>query len=85
MERGKTRAENIKRIAKELHISMRDITDHIEQLLNLLSFSSQFIEDTKVIGKDMAEEAREFFREYKDDLGRLYDEVVEKVRQIVKS
>ncbi|KAF8795877.1 hypothetical protein HNY73_000328 [Argiope bruennichi] len=52
---------------------------------NLKRIAKEFIEDTKVIGKDMAEEAREFFREYKQDLGKLYDEVVEKVRQIVKS
>ncbi|XP_055947899.1 uncharacterized protein LOC129981190 isoform X2 [Argiope bruennichi] len=61
LEKGKTRAENIKKIAKE------------------------FIEDTKVIGKDMAEEALGFFREYKKDLGKLYDNVVEKIGKILKS
>ncbi|GIY69940.1 uncharacterized protein CDAR_60561, partial [Caerostris darwini] len=61
LEKGKSKAENIRRIAKE------------------------FIEDTRAIGKDMAQEALDFFREYKKDLGKLYDNVVDKARDILKS
>lgn len=50
-----------------------------------LYFLLQFISDAKVISKDVAEQAKEFFREYKDDLGTLYDDLREKVKEILSS
>ncbi|GBN57537.1 hypothetical protein AVEN_245124-1, partial [Araneus ventricosus] len=44
-----------------------------------------FLEDTKSISKEVAEEALNFFREYKEDLGKVYDEIKEKVKEIVKN
>ncbi|CAL1291319.1 unnamed protein product [Larinioides sclopetarius] len=52
---------------------------------NIKKIAKEFIEDTRVIGKDMAEEALGFFREYKQDLGNLYENVVDKIGQILKS
>lgn len=50
-----------------------------------LYFLLQFINDAKIMSKDVAEQAKEFFREYKDDLGTLYDDLREKVKEILSS
>ncbi|GBN86528.1 hypothetical protein AVEN_255384-1 [Araneus ventricosus] len=54
-----------------------------EQLI--ISCPTSILEIKRVIGKDMAEEALGFFREYKKDLGKLYDNVVDKIGKILKS
>ncbi|XP_067143358.1 uncharacterized protein [Centruroides vittatus] len=43
-----------------------------------------FLERAEHSGKDVAREALKFFRPYKEDLGKLYEEVEEKVKEIVK-
>ncbi|GFR06052.1 uncharacterized protein TNCT_487171 [Trichonephila clavata] len=56
-----------------------------DRLENIKRIAKEFIDDSKVIGKDMAEEALEFFRQYKKELGKLYDNIVDKTREIIKS
>ncbi|GFS71263.1 uncharacterized protein NPIL_526871 [Nephila pilipes] len=56
-----------------------------DRLENVKRIAKEFIDDTKVIGKDMAEEALEFFKQYKKDLGKLYDNIVDKTKEILKS
>ncbi|GFS48735.1 uncharacterized protein TNIN_113901, partial [Trichonephila inaurata madagascariensis] len=56
-----------------------------DRIENIKRIAKEFIDDTKVIGKDMAEEALEFFRQYKKELGKLYDNIVDKTKEIIKS
>jgi len=60
LEKGKTKMENIRNIARE------------------------FIDHTKGVSKEVAEEALEFLRPYKEDLGSLWDQVRETVKDIVQ-
>ncbi|GFU07661.1 uncharacterized protein NPIL_212201, partial [Nephila pilipes] len=55
-----------------------------DKLENVKRIAKEFLEDSKKIGKDVAGEALEFFREYKDDLGKVYDEIKEKAKKILK-
>ncbi|GBM61379.1 hypothetical protein AVEN_130870-1, partial [Araneus ventricosus] len=43
-----------------------------------------FLEDTRKISRDVAEEALQFFREYKKDLGNIFDDVEVKVKDILR-
>ncbi|GBM91270.1 hypothetical protein AVEN_24565-1, partial [Araneus ventricosus] len=43
-----------------------------------------FLEDTRKISRDVAEEALQFFREYRDDLGIIFDDVEVKVKEILR-
>jgi len=60
LEKGKTKLENIRNIAKE------------------------FVDHTKGVSKEVAVEALEFLRPYKEDLGSLWDQVKETVKDIVQ-
>ena len=42
------------------------------------------MDDSQKMSKEVAEEALGFFREYKDDLGTVFDKIKEKVKEIVK-
>ncbi|GFS71261.1 uncharacterized protein NPIL_526861 [Nephila pilipes] len=51
---------------------------------NVKRIAKEFLHDTKQISKDVAEEALDFFREYKDDLGLIFEDIKEKARQILR-
>ncbi|XP_055947904.1 uncharacterized protein LOC129981193 isoform X2 [Argiope bruennichi] len=46
--------------------------------------NEEFLEDTRKISRDVAEEALDFFREYKKDLGIIFDDIEVKVKDILK-
>ncbi|KAG8194759.1 hypothetical protein JTE90_026401 [Oedothorax gibbosus] len=50
---------------------------------NVRDIARKFVEDSRQISKDLAEEAQEFFHQYKEDLGHIYKDVVDKVRDIL--
>ncbi|KAF8795882.1 hypothetical protein HNY73_000331 [Argiope bruennichi] len=54
------------------------------RLENIKNIAKEFLEDTKKISKDVAEEALDFFREYKKDLGIIFDDIEVKVKEILK-
>ncbi|XP_023220062.1 uncharacterized protein LOC111621999 [Centruroides sculpturatus] len=60
-----------KEVLKDKATFIRDLARH-------------FLERAEHSGKDVAEEALKFFRPYKEDLGKLYEEVEEKVKEIVR-
>ncbi|GFS32834.1 uncharacterized protein TNIN_26451 [Trichonephila inaurata madagascariensis] len=92
--------EKIRDYFKDLNIELRErfsrfgqwVKDKYEKglekskdkLENVKRIAKEFLHDTKNISKDVAEEALGFFREYKDDLGLIFEDVKEKARQILK-
>ena len=46
--------------------------------------SLQFAKHAKGISKEVAAEAGEFFRNYKDELGIVWDEIKEKITEVMK-
>lgn len=56
----------------------------IQRYMTLHFILFKFLEDGRSISKEIAEEALEFFKEHKPDLGLIYDELVAKVRNITK-
>ncbi|GIY45507.1 uncharacterized protein CEXT_667481 [Caerostris extrusa] len=51
---------------------------------NLKKIAKEFLDQTKHIGKEIAEEALEFFKLYKKDLGIIFDDVSERIKEIMK-
>ncbi|GIY69968.1 uncharacterized protein CDAR_60731 [Caerostris darwini] len=51
---------------------------------NLRKIAKEFLDQTKHIGKEIAEEALEFFKLYKKDLGIIFDDVSERIKEIMK-
>ncbi|XP_055947903.1 uncharacterized protein LOC129981193 isoform X1 [Argiope bruennichi] len=54
------------------------------KLENVKKIAKEFLEDTRKISRDVAEEALDFFREYKKDLGIIFDDIEVKVKDILK-
>ncbi|GBN84307.1 hypothetical protein AVEN_261484-1 [Araneus ventricosus] len=54
------------------------------RLENIKNIAKEFLEDTRKISRDVAEEALQFFREYKKDLGNIFDDVEVKVKDILR-
>ncbi|CAD5221293.1 unnamed protein product [Bursaphelenchus okinawaensis] len=73
-------------IAKELE-DVKDKFSRIDNYLkekrdNAINIAKEFIDHTKGVLKDVAVEALEFLRPYKEDLGSLWDQVKETVKDI---
>nr|XP_042911594.1 laminin subunit alpha-2 [Parasteatoda tepidariorum] len=70
--------EWVKKFAKETLDKGKGKMDNIKQIAN------EFLKHTKDVSKEVAVEALEFLRPYKEDLGSLYDQVKETVKDILK-
>ncbi|XP_035232139.1 uncharacterized protein PF11_0207-like [Stegodyphus dumicola] len=91
--------EKLKNYFKDLNIELKEnfsrfgewVRDQYGKVLEkgkdrvetVKKIAREFLEDTRLISKDIAREARDFLKEYKDDLGRVYDDIREKVREIL--
>ncbi|KAG8194756.1 hypothetical protein JTE90_026399 [Oedothorax gibbosus] len=53
-----------------------------DKLENIKAIAKEFARNAKGISKEVAAEAGEFFKTYKDDLGIVWDEIKEKIKEI---
>lgn len=93
--------EKIKDYFKDLHIDLKEkyskfgewvknvITKGLDKskskIENIREIAREFIDHAKGVSKEVAVEAENFLRPYKDDLGKLYDQVKETVKEIIKN
>ncbi|XP_055948196.1 uncharacterized protein LOC129981389 [Argiope bruennichi] len=93
--------EKIKEYFKDLHIDLKEkyskfgewvknvITKGLDKskskIENIKEIAREFIDHAKGVSKEVAIEAENFLRPYKEDLGKLYDQVRETVKEIIKN
>ncbi|XP_035213279.1 uncharacterized protein LOC118187192 [Stegodyphus dumicola] len=91
--------EKIKEYFKDLHITLKEkymkfgewvknaidkgLAKSKDKLENIKSIAREFIDHAKGVSKEVAEEALDFMRPYKDDLGSLWEQLKETVKDIV--
>jgi gas vesicle protein len=91
--------QKIKDYFKDLHIEIKEkymkfgewVKEHFEKGLekgkdkfaNIKKIAQEFVDHTKGVSKEIAVEALEFLKPYKEDLGSLWDQVKETVKDIV--
>jgi gas vesicle protein len=91
--------EKVKEYFKNLHIDLKEkymkfgewVKKHFEKglekgkdkMANIKKIAREFIDNTKGVSKDVAVEALEFLKPYKEDLGSLWDQVKETVKDII--
>ncbi|GIY83194.1 hypothetical protein CEXT_402151 [Caerostris extrusa] len=91
--------EKVKDYFKDLHIDLQEkyakfgewvknvidkgLTKSKDKIANIKEIAREFIDHTKGVSKEVAVEALNFLKPYKEDLGNLYDQVKDTVKEIL--